>query len=109
MPTIVIIILLFFRISSQNISSNEWYFFIIYLIFIILLDSACKSRQPTTQHEMTGNINKQSIESFGTLYPNIIKSSELNTTKRNQASYNLQLKVNYILSLYIIYYYCYYY
>ncbi|CAH8596129.1 unnamed protein product [Schistosoma mattheei] len=74
----------------------------------ILYNSACKSRQPTTQHEMTGNINKQSIESFGTLYPNIIKSSELNTTKRNQASYNLQLKVHYILSLYIIYYYCYY-
>uniref|UniRef100_A0A3Q0KKW0 BC026374 protein (S09 family) n=1 Tax=Schistosoma mansoni TaxID=6183 RepID=A0A3Q0KKW0_SCHMA len=71
----------------------------------ILYNSACKSRQSTTQYEVTNDIHKQPVESFGTLYPNIIKSSEFNTTKRNQASYNLQLKVNYILSLYIIYYY----
>ncbi|XP_018648742.1 BC026374 protein (S09 family) [Schistosoma mansoni] len=59
----------------------------------ILYNSACKSRQSTTQYEVTNDIHKQPVESFGTLYPNIIKSSEFNTTKRNQASYNLQLKL----------------
>ncbi|CAH8556029.1 unnamed protein product [Schistosoma turkestanicum] len=76
----------------------------------ILYNSACKSRQPImTQHGATSDPQKPPyVESFSTLYPNIIKSLEFNTTKRNQASDNFHLKSNYMLGIYMMIY-CYYY
>ncbi|TNN09964.1 Acetylcholinesterase isoform 1 [Schistosoma japonicum] len=73
----------------------------------ILYNSACKSNQ---QKAHTDD-HKRRVEAFGTLYPNIMKPIEYNTTN-NQVSNNLHstyININFIFSLCITYYYYNYY